>query len=71
MSGPVKAKAKRLTLAQFAELFERETGFDMMDRERRTVAGHIQHNIRWFRDWAEETAQRLEEEADRVQGAQS
>jgi hypothetical protein len=58
--------SKRITQRKFAEQFERETGFDMMDRDGRTAQEHMAHNIQWFRDWAQETAERLEELAKRV-----
>lgn len=55
-----------ITQARFAELFERETRFYMMDRDGRTAKEHIEHNIQCFRDWAAETAERLEGFAQRV-----
>jgi len=59
-------KQPLVSLVRFEQQFERETGFDMMDRDGRTVPEHIRHNIEWFRDWAKETADRLEALAKRV-----
>lgn len=57
---------EKITQRRFEQLFERETGFDMMDRDGRTAKEHIDHNIQWFRDWATETADRLEGIAARI-----
>ncbi len=55
-----------ITLDEFAAQFERETTFDLMDQEDRTVSEHIDNNIQWFREWAAETADRLERLARQV-----
>jgi len=56
--------SKRISQRKFAELYERETGFDMMDRDPlHSAKEHIAYNIQWFREWAEETARRLEDAA--------
>lgn len=56
----------KISLAKFAEVYEAETGFDMMDRDGRTVQEHVQHNIQWFKDYAAETVERLEREAAKI-----
>lgn len=55
-----------LSIAKFGEIYKAETGFDLMDRDGRSIAEHARHNIQWFRDWANETAQRLDREAERL-----
>ena len=57
---------RKITLDEFARLYEDETGFDLMDRDGRTVEEHVKHNIQWFRDYAEETVRRLESFAERI-----
>lgn len=61
-------KMKKITAAKFEEIYMAETGFEMMERDGRTNAEHVRNNIQWFRDWAQETADRLDRIAERVRG---
>ena len=59
--------SKRISQRKFAELYERETGFEMMDRDPlHSGEEYVAYNIQWFREWAEETARRLEDLAKRI-----
>lgn len=58
--------AKRISLKKFEQLYQQETSFEVLERDGRTKEEHIRHNIQWFRDWAEETARRLESAAESI-----
>jgi hypothetical protein len=58
--------AKRISMKEFERMYESETTFEMMERDGRTKEEHVRHNIQWFRDWAEETARRLEQAAEGI-----